>query len=167
MPGSDTVLRLSLVAPQGAPDWAVLRLEAQLSGASLRPLEVPVLVGDGPCINFLANSHLERSWYLHGEARSSCSESMRFGSEWMYRLPVPHTGDAAIRMQVGAHQAGPWSVVWSRDGKSWQPMMEGRSELGWHEAHIVDLKEPSFYLRCKGVDQQVREVIVTYLPTKK
>ncbi|MCX7598965.1 MAG: hypothetical protein N2512_08890, partial [Armatimonadetes bacterium] len=122
------------------------------------------LVGDGPTVNFLANSHLERNLYLQPESQSGCSESVRFGTKWVYRLAVPYACRAVVKMNVGAHQAGPWSVAWSQDAKEWQPLMSGRSDREWQSATVEDLKAGSLYLKCEGEDQQVGAVRVTFIP---
>jgi len=65
-------------------------------------------------------------------------------------------------MQVGAHQAQPWSVQWSQDNESWQPLYSGQSHLAWHTAETPPLSDGELYLKMAGNDQQVREVVVTF-----
>jgi hypothetical protein len=159
-PYADTVFTLPVPCPAQAPEQAWLRVRAENLGVRLPTLQLRCLPGDGPVLNFLANSYLERQWYLQPGDHSGTAESVRFGREWVYKLPVPLPCRAQVEMDVGAHQAGPWSVAWSQDGKNWQPLMQGRSERAWHRAAIPALTSGALWLRCLGEDEQVGEVIV-------
>ena len=162
-PLTDTRFAVNVACPKEAPEEATLTLRAELSSLRLPALKLHVLIGDGPTVNFLANSHLERSIYLQPDAESGCAESVRFGSRWVYRIPVPYACRVVVRMDVGAHQAGPWSVAWSQDGKEWRPLMSGKSDRQWHSAKVDDLKPGRLYLKCEGQDQQVGQVRVTFI----
>jgi len=162
-PLTDTHFAVNVACPKEAPEEATLTLRAELSSLRLPALKLHVLIGDGPTVNFLANSHLERSLYLQPDAESGCAESVRFGSRWVYRIPVPYACRVVVRMDVGAHQAGPWSVAWSQDGKEWRPLMSGKSDRQWHSAKVDDLKPGRLYLKCEGQDQQVGQVRVTFI----
>jgi hypothetical protein len=163
-PGTDAVFSLSVPCPGGAPDEAVLRVTPNLAGARADALTIAALCGDGPTISFLANSHIERQMYLQPDPDCGCSESVRFGKRWVYRLPVALDGAARVRMRVGAHMAQAWSVAWSQDGKAWQDLMHGASALDWRQATIPALKAGALYLKCEGSNQQVGEVRVTLAP---
>ncbi|MCX7598583.1 MAG: hypothetical protein N2512_06900, partial [Armatimonadetes bacterium] len=88
-PLTDVRFAINVTCPANAPDEATLTVKAELATLKLPPLRLHVLVGDGPTVNFLANSHLERNLYLQPESQSGCSESVRFGTKWVYRLAVP------------------------------------------------------------------------------
>ncbi len=164
---TDARFSLDVPCPATAPAEAVLKVTADVAGAKLCGLALHVLVADGPTISFLANSHLERMMYVQPDAKGGCSESMRFGSEWVYKLPVPFEGQARVRMLVGANAAAQWGVTWSADGKSWHDLMAGASWPDWHEKTADGLKPGSLYLKCAGKDEQVGEVRVTFVPTAK
>lgn len=165
-PQTDTTFSVTLQCPADAPSELLLRLRGhRLDGLPDPAAELRTLVAEDACINFLANSYLERSWYLQPDDKSGCSESLRFGSEWVYRLPVPVRGEARVRMWVGAHAAGPWSVAWSGDGREWTELLAGQSDLDWHEGIVPDLSGAYLYLRCRGSDQQLGEVVVLYRAT--
>lgn len=164
-PLTDTRFAVNVTCPTDAPDEGTLTVRAELGGLKLPALKLRVLIGDGPTVNFLANSHLERALYLQPESESGCAESVRFGTKWVYRVPVPWPCRGLVRMDVGAHEAGPWSVAWSQDGKEWQPLMSGRSDRQWQSATVEYLKAGSLYFKCEGEDQQVRAVRVTLVPT--
>lgn len=163
-PWADAQFRLSVFCPPEAPEEVTLLATAHLDKLRLPPLQVRALVGAGPTINFFANSFLEHQLYLQPEAQSGCAESVRFGTRWIYRLPVPFLGHARVQMDVGAHKAGPWSVAWSADGRQWQKLMAGRSERQWQAATIEHVPAEYLYLKCEGEDQQVRAVRVTFIP---
>lgn len=159
---SDARFSIHVPCPTDAPDRVLLRVRPRFSPASVPDFTTDAIVSDGPCVNFLANSYLERRWYLQPGAKSGCSESLRFGSEWTYRLPVPYRTRARVEMDVGAHRAGPWKVLWSPDGQQWQTLMEGHSDRARRSAVINLVEPPWLYLRCAGTDQQVGEVVVRY-----
>jgi len=160
-PMTDATFTVALGCSEDAPSTLRLDVSAE-GGVTAPPLRITALVGDGPVVNFLANSHLERSWYLEPDAESGCAESVRFGSEWVYQIPVPKDADATVSMDVGAHQAAHWTVAWSQDKKAWQPLLDGDSNRAWHSGQIEGLKRGALYLRCQGKNQQVGEVRVAY-----
>jgi len=125
--------------------------------------ELPVRIAAGPTIEFLANSHLERSLYLQPGHQSGCSESCRFGSEWTYRFAVPSQCKAELQMLLGAHQGGPFAVHWSRDGETWQALLEGRGNREWRIANLGGLGPGDLYLRISGTDCQLEELVLTWL----
>ena len=137
-----------------------LHIEGEIAGQSLPAYDLPVRIAAGPVTEFYANSHLEKTYYVEG--KSGCANSVRFGNTWTYRLPVRQPGKARVAMLVGAHQARHWSVLWSQDGETWQPLYEGESNLSWHSAETETLQQGDLYLKIDGDGQQVREVVVTF-----
>lgn len=161
-PDGDATFSIMVPCPaeEGPEAWMIVRFASE--DARIPDIRIKALVSDGPTLNFLANSYLERAWYLQPEAKSGCAESVRFGAQWTYRMPCPVAGAADVRLNVGAHASQPWEVSWSQDGKSWAPLMRGASPRSWHAETIEKLKIGSLWLRCKGDNQQVGEVIVAY-----
>ncbi len=162
---SDVVAPVSILCPPGAPGQAAIEVTPRLSGAGrdIPAMTIPCLVQGGPGVNFLANSHLERELYLSDAGRSGTAPSVRFGSQWEYRLRVPFECSARIRLDVGAHRANEWSVLYSQDRKDWKLLMRGCSNRAWREGKIERLAPGWLYLRMKGNDQQVGEVRVEFL----
>ena len=157
-----TEATVSLRAPPEAGTGLVsLHISGEIAGKKLPDCRLPVRIADGPVVEFYANSWLESSHYYAG-GQSGCAESIRFGNDWSYKLPVCKPGRARIAMQVGAHQAQPWSVQWSQDNESWQPLYSGQSHLAWHTVETPPLSDGELYLKMAGNDQQVREVVVTF-----
>lgn len=163
---TDTDFTLSIHCPADAPSEAILKVSAHMGELNLPGLTIDALIADGPTVNFLANTHLERSWYLEPGAKSGCSESVRFGNQWTYKLSVPFECNAIVRMDVGAHRSQRWSVSWSQDKKEWQSLMSGESSRGWRRKEIEALKPGALYLKCEGNNQQVGEVRVTFVPQR-
>lgn len=122
-----------------------------------------VRVAEGPTVEFLANSHLERSLYLQPEHSSGCSESCRFGSEWTYGFDVPLACDAKLEMFLGAHQAGPFKLLCSQDGEEWQTLLDTSGNRASRTLTIDDLKPGKLFLRVSGENCQVEEVMVTWV----
>ncbi len=157
-----TEATVSLRVPRGVEKGLrLLHVAGQIAGEYLPACDLPIRIASGPVIEFYANSWLERGEYYAG-GQSGCSDSIRFGDSWMYKLPVRKTGQAQVAMQVGAHQAVQWSVQWSQDGQTWKPLYAGKSKLAWHSAEISPLADGDLYLKMAGNDQQVREVMVTF-----
>ncbi len=159
---SDLRFSVRVPCPDNAP--ARGRLEVAADGLGLQPLRIDCFIGDGPVVNFLANSHLERALYLQPGAKSGTAESVRFGTSWVYKIPVPAPGSAKVTMDVGAHRGQQWSVAWSEDGETWRPLMSGHSTRAWHTGEISQLRGRWLYLRCQGNDQQVGQVVVRFRP---
>jgi len=157
-----TEATVRLRPPRGAKQGLVpLHVSGEVAGQSLPAYDLPVRIASGPVIEFYGNSHLERSLYYQ-EGSTGCAESIRFGDAWTYKVPVLEPGSARVAMLVGSHQAQRWSVAWSQDGDTWEPLYSGRSNLAWHAAPTEDLREGDLYLKIEGNDQQVREVVVTF-----
>jgi hypothetical protein len=156
---------VSLLCPIGTkPGLADLKVSAKIGGEEIAPQVTSVRVALGPTVEFLGNSYLERSMYLQPDPKSGCSESMRFGSEWTYKLDAPQSGSALVQMDVGANMAQPWTVSWSQDNATWSTLFEGQSWHGLHEGRIDGLRKGSLYLRCKGTDEQFASAVVTFVP---
>ena len=141
---------------------AELNVSGKMGEEELAPYSAMVRIAAGPTVEFFANSHIERSVYLQPGAQCGCSESCRFGSEWTYKLGVPRAGSATVTMSVGAHMAHEWGVSWSQDNKTWHTLYEGHSWRDMHTAKITGLERGDLYLRCKGTDEQVGSVEVTF-----
>ena len=125
--------------------------------------EMPVRIGAGPTVEFLANSHLERSMYLQPDSKCGASESRRFGSEWSYALPVPSECDAEIAVRLGAHQGQAHKLEASPDGETWETLLDGTGGVQEREARVDGLEPGTLYLRVSGTDVQLDEVIVTWV----
>ncbi|NPV46159.1 MAG: hypothetical protein HPY69_04320 [Armatimonadetes bacterium] len=150
-------------APLGLKRLAVA---LELSNGHVRPEHLvyttPVRLAAGPTVEFLANSHLERSVYLQPGARSGESESCRFGSEWTYRFEAPYACDGQLGVYLGAHRAGPFALAWSQDGKHWQTVLEGRGNRAWRETTLSGVQAGPVYLRVSGTDVQLEELVLTW-----
>lgn len=154
---------VAISVPEGIPEGvADLRISGRLGGIDLAAYATPVLVAAGPVIEFLANSHLERSLYVQPGANSGLSESRRFGSEWVYKLPVAQPGRVDLVITVGAHNGQAWSVSWSQEGATWSPLLSGQSWPEPRTATIDHIGAGDLYLRCKGQDQQVDRVMAVF-----
>ena len=139
-----------------------LSISGKMGEEELAPYVAMVRVAAGPTVEFIANSHIERSVYLQPGAKGGCSDSCRFGSEWTYKIGVPRAGSATVTMSVGAHMANEWSVAWSQDNKTWHTLYEGHSWRDMHTAKINGLERGDLFLLCKGTDEQVGSVEVTF-----
>jgi len=133
-------------------------------GSGPSTYELPVRIASGPTIEFLANSHLERSIYLQPDHKSGCSESCRFGKQWTYAFETPYSCDADLRLFLGAHQAGPFTVLSSQDGQHWDTLIEGRGDRAWRAASIDGLRPGRLYLRFQGENVQLEELVLTWKP---
>lgn len=150
------------VAPKADAEIGLceMRLGGEVSGRPLAPLELKTRVCNSGCIEFLANSYLERRYYLHEDRSSACSASVRFGGSWSYRFALPNAKRAALSMLVGAHMAKHWLVSASRDGKEWAALLEGSSARSWQSAALDAFLPGTVYLRFDGDDQQLEELVL-------
>ena len=122
-----------------------------------------VRVAEGPTVEFLANSHLERSLYLQPDPNSGCSESCRFGSEWAYEFDVPLACDADLEMFLGAHQGGPFKLLCSQDGEEWKTLLDTSGNRAARTLAVEGLQPGKLLLRVSGENCQVEEVVVTWV----
>lgn len=136
------------------------RLDGAASGRPLAPLELKMRLSDAGCIEFLANSHVERRYYLHEDRSSGRSTSVRFGGSWSYRFELPKAKRATVSMLVGAHMRKHWLVSASRDGKEWTTLVEGSSARSWQSAALDGFLPGTVYLRFDGDDQQLEELVL-------
>jgi len=154
---------VAVAVPAGTPEGtADLRISGRVGGIELAAYATPVRIAAGPVIEFLANSHLERSLYVQPGANSGLSESRRFGSEWVYKLPVARPGRVDLNITVGAHNGQSWSVSWSQDGTTWSPLLSGQSWPEPRTATIAHVDAGDLYLQCKGQDQQLDRVMAVF-----
>ncbi len=155
---------VALSVPEGSPEgMSELRVSGRVGGIDLAAYATPIRVAAGPVVEFLANSHLERSLYVQPGASCGLSESRRFGSEWVYKLPVARPGRVDLTITVGAHNGRPWSVSWSQDGATWTPLLSGQSWPEPRTAAIAHVDAGDLYLQCKGQDQQVDRVMAVFV----
>lgn len=160
-------VRLALPVAADAP-LGLTRLEVALElldspdGPERLVYGTPVRLAAGPTVEFLANSHLERTLYLQPGARSGESESCRFGREWTYRFAAPYACEATLGVRLGAHQAGPFALAWSQDGQTWQTVLEGRGERAWRTTTLSGVQPGPVYLRVSGTDVQLEELVLTW-----
>ncbi len=163
--GDEQALPLSLAIPADAQlDLGTLELRAWLEGPNAQQvlvpgLDLPVRIADGPCIEFNANSFVERQ-YLWGENTSGTSPSTRFGGTWTYRFELPQANGGELRLRVGANQAQAWQVALSRDGKQFGRVLQDRSWPDWHSVSLDRYVPGTVYVRFTGNDQQLRELIL-------
>jgi len=150
-------LHLKPTMPEGL---IPLHVSGSIAGEPLREYDLPIRITPGPVIEFYANSHLDNAYVVN--AKGSCAESIRFGTSWAYRLPVRQAGPARVTMHVGAHMARKWSVSWSQDNQTWQPLYSGQSNMAWHNAVTPDLLAGDLCLKVEGEGVQAREVVVVF-----
>jgi hypothetical protein len=160
-----TPVALELTPPAGlasglVPMQVTLRAEADPRVVEYR---LPVRIAPGPTVEFLGNSHVERSRYLQPGHRSGCAESCRFGAEWTYAFDVPFACRAELQAQFGAHMAGPFGLLASQDGENWQTALGGRGDRVWRDAHVPDLRPGRLWLRVTGPDAQLGELVLTWV----
>jgi hypothetical protein len=155
---------LHLAVPRGlqpglTPMAVSLRTEADPRPVEYRP---SVRIARGPTIEFLANSHVERSVYLQPGHQSGCSESCRFGKTWTYAFEVPFACNAELQMLLGAHVAGPFTVTYSQDGTDWRTLLDDRGDRTWRRATSASLQPGKLYLRFAGENVQLEELVLAW-----
>ena len=123
--------------------------------------QFPIRISDGEVIEFTGNSPLEIS-YLYRNEHSGGAPSVRFNGVWVYRFDLGRARTASLRLNVGAHQAGPWRVSASADDTDYATVLSGRSERAWHTADMSRWAGGTLYLRFDGDDQQLEELILTW-----
>jgi len=151
--------------PESAGELATLVIRGT-AGHELDPVDLPVRLTRGRAIEFLGNSFTERQ-YLREGGKSGCAESVRFGSEWVYRFDLRDAKWAVLRLLVGAHMAQEWHVSLSKDDKAWQEAASGKS---WPDWRTVDLAtyvpspdegaKTALFVKIHGQDCQLRELIL-------
>jgi len=150
-----------LVLPFSVPASQPLGLRMlsvkDLSG-SAPAVTTPVRVADGPVVEFLGNSHIEEN-LMSGENTCNGAPSIRFGSNWTYRIPLRGKGPVKVSARLGASGETPWKMLSSTDGVHYQPLLAGKSRLAWRSA---DVEAPGqvLWLHCEGDDMQLGELIV-------
>ncbi|MBM3471705.1 MAG: hypothetical protein FJX75_00355 [Armatimonadetes bacterium] len=156
---------LSLAVPPGLAPGLTPMVVSLRTEADPRPIEyrLAVRVAQGPTIEFLANSHVERSVYLQPGHESGCSESCRFGKTWTYAFDVPFACEAELQMLLGAHLAGPFAVRYSQDGNEWKTLLDGRGDRAWRQATLTNLQPGKLYLRFAGENVQLDELVLTWV----
>ncbi len=150
-------LRLN-VPPGSGPGLKELVVTASADGLRMASLHTPVRLSRGPVVEFLANSALDER-YLTGEERGGGAPSVRFGDRWTYRIPAPGRGKMNISALVGANNAGPWSVLVSRDGQTFRKLLSGQSGKNWRHAQC-EAGMGDLWLRYEGRDVQLGEVVI-------
>ena len=152
--------------PDLAGQLAVLALRAGTGPQTLAPIHLPVRLVRSEAIEFLANSWTEQA-YLHGAGKSGCAESVRFGDEFGYRFDLRKVKSARLSLLVGANGGKDWSVFVSTDDRQYRLECSGKSWPGWHTismdrylAGSVHDKEQPVFIKIRGADCQVREVIL-------
>ena len=76
--------------------------------------------------------------------------------------PITGSPGAWVSAYLGAHMGGPCALHWSQDGRTWQPIFEGRGNRAWCEATVPDLQPGRLLLRVSGTDVQLEELVVTF-----
>ena len=151
-------------SPKASGQLAPLRLHGVANGKSLLPIELPVRLTGGGAIEFAANSWIEKQ-YLHQSDKSACGDSIRFGSEFSYQFNLAGARSAQLRINAGANGGNPWSLLLSKDGKEFVEERSGKSWPSWQtlplDKYLTAVpKSSSIYVKIKGQDCQVREVIL-------
>ncbi len=165
-PKARTAVMMTLVAPTDmplglAPMRVTMGTDVDPGGEPL-VYTLPVRIAEGPTVEFLANSHLERSIYIQPDAKSGLTDSRRFGSEWVYAFDVPYPCAARLQIRLGAHMGQAHKLEYSQDGESWQTVLEGTGGVTLRGATIEGLAEGTLYLRVSGNDVQLDELVVTW-----
>jgi hypothetical protein len=160
------VWRSTLPPAKGlAGELGRLRVDGLANGQPLAPIDLPVRLVRSKAIEFAANSFVERQ-YLHKAAKSGCSDSVRFGSEFGYRFDLRNMRSAELRINVGANAANPWNVLVSRDDQNYILERSGESWPSWQaiplDKYLTGTSETPgcIYVKIQGTDCQVREVVL-------
>lgn len=160
-PGSSSEVNASVSLPHGAKEGVYLVNARVRCGQSRLPLSLPLRVAAGHTVEFLANSTVEHG-YLFRNEHSGGAPSVRFSGTWVYRFDLSKAKSAKVRMNVGAHQAGEWRVLASRDDRTYETILSGASNRAWHECDLVRFVPGEVYLKFEGGDQQLEELVLTW-----
>jgi hypothetical protein len=144
-------------------DWPfglrTMHITGTANGKRLFSQHPKVRIAPGPVVEFIGNSWVEQ---LHTVERRQAggAPSVRFGQEWTYKFDLSRAVRAELQCDVGAHQGRYWSVQASRDGQSWKTILEGRSPRAWHQVDLTEWCGSTLYLRFKGNDEQLGELVL-------
>lgn len=140
--------------------FSILTIKGQADGRPLAPTRMPVRISDGPVIEFLANSTIEKQYLVEDEG-SGCAPSVRFSGNWTYKFDLSGAKSAILDLCVGAHQADEWQVLLSSDQLRWTTALSGKSKRSWHKIDVAPYVGGPIFVKFKGSGQQLSELVLS------
>ncbi|MCL6588667.1 MAG: hypothetical protein K6U80_01805 [Firmicutes bacterium] len=136
-----------------------LEITGTADGKRIPTTRMNVRISNGPVIEFLANSTVERGYIIEDQG-SGCAPSVRFGGTWTYKFNLENCRSAFLDLCIGAHNANAWKVLISRDQRTWDIALSGRSNRSWHSVDLSPYVGGPIFLKFEGKDQQLSELVL-------
>ncbi|MDH7480923.1 MAG: glycosyl hydrolase [Armatimonadota bacterium] len=159
-PGEAVLIPLVFLLPSTCKTGLeTLEISGTADGKRIPTTRMNVRISNGPVIEFLANSTVERGYIIEDQG-SGCAPSVRFGGTWTYKFNLENCRSASVDLCVGAHNANEWKVLISRDQRTWDIALSGKSNRSWHSVDLSPYVGGPIFLKFEGKDQQLSELVL-------